>query len=189
LYYALDSRSQSPSTPVSRHDLVSFLQSQIAEQRKIDVATSTSAGVPTQTLTKEPTASENLQLVLLQDANRKVKKPPKGVKDSINPAKDKAGDLVHGFSNSLRQSFQQGLPIVAVDIPALAFNAMISDASAGWLTNEDAWKAVLAAMPHIPSARAAAIREAVFKNKEEGKRHVLLFHVQDERAFLFTLHS
>lgn len=168
--------------------MVPFLQSQIAEQRKIDVATSTSTGATAQALTKEPTAGEDLQLVLLQDANRKVKKPPKGVKDAMNPAKEKASDLVYGFSNSLRQSFQQGLPIVAVDIPALAFNAMINDANAGWLTNDESWKAVLAAMPHIPNARAAAIKESVLKKKEEGKRHVLLFHVHDERAFVFTLH-
>lgn len=167
--------------------MVPFLQSQIAEQRKLDVAISTSAGAPTPTLSKEPVAGQDLQLVLLQDSNRKVKKPPKGVKDATNPAKEKASEVVYGFNSSLRQSFQQGLPIVAVDIPALAFNAMISDANAGWLTNDDAWKAVLTAMPHIPNARAAAIKEAVLKNKEEGKRHVLLFHVHDERAFLFTL--
>lgn len=140
-------------------------------------------------MTKDLATGEDVQLVLLQDANRKVKKPPKGVKDAMNPAKEKASDLVYGFSKSLRQSFQQGLPIVAVDIPALAFNAMINDANATWLTSDDAWKAILAAMPDIPSARAAAIKEAVLKKKEEGKRHVILFHVHDERAFLFTLHS
>ena len=153
------------------------------------MATSASAGAPTPTLTKDSVAGQqDVQLVLLQDANRKVKKPPKGIKDATNPAKEKASDLVHGFNSSLRQSFQQGLPIVAVDIPALAFNAMTNDANAGWLTNDDAWKVVLAAMPHIPNARAVAIKEAVFKKKEEGKKHVLLLHVHDERAFLFTLH-
>lgn len=132
---------------------------------------------------------EDMQLVLLQDANRKLKKPPKGIKDALNPAKEKASDLARGVCDSLRQASVHGLPMVAVDVPALAFNAMISDASAAWLTNEEAWKAVLAAMPQIPSARASAIKEAVAKKKEEGKKHVVLFHVHDERAFFFTFNS
>ncbi|KAF8580136.1 Serine/threonine-protein kinase [Ramaria rubella] len=178
-------------TGVSRYDLVPFLLAQIAEQRKIDVpaSMSTLTGVTTQTLNKEITTGDNVQLILLQDSNRKLKKPPKGVKDAMNPAKEKASDLAYGLSQSLRQSFQQGLPIVAVDIPTLAFNAMTNDAYAGWLTHEDAWKAVLVAMPQIPSARAGAIRDAILRKKEEGKKHVLLFHIHDERTFLFTLHS
>ncbi|KAF8527423.1 hypothetical protein BU17DRAFT_81573 [Hysterangium stoloniferum] len=173
-------------TGVTRHDLVPFLLSQIADQRKIDIAASSITNVSSQTLSKEPTVGDDVQLILLQDANRKLKKPPKGIKDALNPAKEKASDLAYAFGSSLRQSIQQGLPIVAVDIPASAFNVMISDANAGWLTNEDAWRAVLSAMPQIPSARAAAIKEAVMKKKEEGKRHVLLFHLHDERAFLFN---
>lgn len=172
---------------VSRHDLVPFLLSQIAEQRKIDMDISAPANTASQPVINAPTIEEDVQLIFLQDIHRKIKKPPKGVKDALSPAKDKATDLIHGFSSSLRHTFQSGLPIVAVDIPAPAFNVMISDAEASWLVNDDAWRTVLSAMPQIPSGRAVAIKEALLKKKEEGKRHVLLFHVQDGRAFLFSL--
>ncbi|KIJ54354.1 hypothetical protein M422DRAFT_73814 [Sphaerobolus stellatus SS14] len=174
-------------TGVSRHELVSFLQSQIAEQRKIDVE-STPLCIPASPLTtvSTQTINEDVQLVLLQDVHRKLKKPPKGIKDALNPAKEKISDLVYTFSNSFRHTVQHGLPIIAVDIPSLAFNAMIADAEAGWLTNDEAWRTVLAAMPEIPSGRAVAIKDALLKKKEEGKRHVILFHVQDERAFVLN---
>ncbi|GJJ13244.1 hypothetical protein Clacol_007495 [Clathrus columnatus] len=176
-------------TGVSRTELVPFLLSQIAEQRKIDVASSSSNSGHSfvSTTAKEQTSNDDVQLVLLQDAHRKVKKPPKGVKDAMNPAKEKASDQVTSFNQSLRQSFNQGLPIVAADIPAGAFNAMISDANATWLANEEAWKMVLMAMPEIAPGRASAIRDAVAKKKEEGRRQLILFNLTDERAFIFNL--
>lgn len=172
---------------MTRHELVPFLLSQLAEQRKIDLDPSSSGVLSSPvTVMNPPPPNEDVQLVLLQDAHRKVKKPPKGVKDALNPAKEKISDLVYSFSDSLRQCFHHGLPIIAVDIPPAAFSVMISDAEAGWLTNDEAWRNVLATMPQIPSGRAVAIKEALLKKKEEGKRHVLLFHVQDERAFVFN---
>lgn len=141
------------------------------------------------TAAKEHMPSEDIQLILLQDAHRKVKKPPKGVKDSLNPAKEKAGDRVTTFSQSFRQSFSQGLPIVAVDIPSSAFNAMVNDANLTWLVNEEAWKTVLVAMPDIAPGRALAIREAVSKKKDEGRKYLILFNLNDERAFIFNLQT
>jgi len=176
-------------TGVSRHELVPYLLSQIAEQRKIDLDPSSSGFLSSPVTAVNvhiPPANEDVQLVLLQDAHRKVKKPPKGVKDALNPAKEKISDQVYSYSSSLRESMQHGLPIIAVDIPAAAFNAMISDSGAGWLTNEEAWRDILAAMPEIPSGRALGIKEALLKKKEEGKQHVLLFHIQNERAFVFN---
>lgn len=85
----------------------------------------------------------------------------------------------------VRSSIQSGMPTVAVDVPPNMFDAMVRNAS--WVTDEEAWKPLMAAFPPQTSAYAHQVREAVAKRKAEGHHYVLLFAVREERIQLLDL--
>ncbi len=85
----------------------------------------------------------------------------------------------------VRSSIQNGMPTIAVDVSPDVFDAMIKNSS--WVTDEEAWKPLAAAMPPQTSAYAHQIREAVAKRKTEGHHYVLLFAVREERVQLLQL--
>ncbi len=80
---------------------------------------------------------------------------------------------------------QSGIPTVAVDVPTTVFEEMIKNT--GWVTDEDAWKAIAASFPPQHSAYAHQVREAIIKRKSDGCKFLILFAVREERAFLLTL--
>ncbi|THH00815.1 hypothetical protein EW026_g1755 [Hermanssonia centrifuga] len=164
---------------VSRQELVAFLHQQIAEQKRMDASmsgaplvseSSHSFGAP-----KEVAGSVDVQLILPTDA----KKQRKQTKQMFL---DRAFEFGLELKNTASQS---GIPTVAVDVPTTVFEEMIKNT--GWVTDEDAWKAIATSFPPQHSAYAHQVREAIIKRKADGCKFLILFAVREERAFLLTL--
>ncbi|KAG2338792.1 hypothetical protein BDR05DRAFT_984599 [Suillus weaverae] len=162
---------------VSRQDLVGWLQHQIAEQKRVDLATSGSSAYP-DTLTvpvppKDASAPE-VQLILPVDA----KKQKKHVKQILlDRAYERAGHL--------KTAVQNGLPMLVVDVPNAVFDTLMKNAS--WITDEETWKGITASMPTVHMAYAQQIREAAAKRKAEGFPYLLLYATREERMQILTL--
>lgn len=78
------------------------------------------------------------------------------------------------------------LPMIAVDIPPVVFDAIArSDA---WVTDDDAWRAILSLVPSHQIAYALQVRDAVAKRRDEGgSEFVMLYAVKEERIALLNL--
>jgi len=164
---------------ISRAELVPWLQQQIAEQKKIDSSTSGVAAVPdlpvgSVALSKESGVSSEIQLLLPGETKKQLKR-----------SKQMFMDRAFDTASELKSSVQSGLPVIAVDVPSLVFEALVRDSS--WVTDEDAWKAILAGLPSQHSGYGNQIRDAVMKRKSEGRRFVLLFAVREERVQILDL--
>ncbi|KAG0696775.1 hypothetical protein DFH29DRAFT_949716 [Suillus ampliporus] len=162
---------------VSRQDLVGWLQHQIAEQKRIDLATSGSSAypdaLPVPVLSKDASASE-VQLLLPVD----TKKQRKHVKQILL-------DRAYEKAEHLKMAMQNGLPTLAVDVPNAVFDTLSKNAS--WITDEEAWKGIAASMPTVHMAYAQQIREAAAKRKAEGFPYLLLYATREERMQILTL--
>lgn len=75
--------------------------------------------------------------------------------------------------------------MIAIDTPANVFDALCRSSS--WVTDDEAWKAVVSLFPISSTGYAPQIREAISRRQAEGHRFVLLFAVRDERIHLFAL--
>lgn len=80
---------------------------------------------------------------------------------------------------------QSSVPVVAVDVSDSVFDQMTK--STAWLTDENAWKALVAYFPTSQSSYAHQIREAVLRRKADGCKFLILFAVKEERPFLIIL--
>jgi eukaryotic translation initiation factor 2-alpha kinase 4 len=78
------------------------------------------------------------------------------------------------------------MPILAVDVPTSLFDAMTK--SAGWITDDDAWRTIISSFAPTHSAYAAQVREAVGKRRSDGHPFLLLFAVREERIHLLSLY-
>ena len=74
---------------------------------------------------------------------------------------------------------------LAIDLPSNVFEELSKNAN--WITDEEAWKTILAPLPAQYVAYANQIREAVSRKKADGHKYLLLFAVKDERVSLLTL--
>ncbi|KAH7340654.1 kinase-like domain-containing protein [Rhizoctonia solani] len=159
---------------VARNDLVPWLEHHLAEQRKAEVIEGT---VPSGTEPALREAHQNSIHVLVPgEGHRKQRKQSKNI------FLEKAQEL----QNAVRETASTGIQILAVDVPAPAFNAMTSGTS--WLSDDDVWKTtVLTAFPKDQTAHAMHVREEFIAKKAEGHKLLLLLSVRDDRAFLFTL--
>lgn len=86
---------------------------------------------------------------------------------------------------SIKNSFQNGMPVLAVDVAPSHFDAMIK--SSAWLTDEEAWKVISAMFPPQLAGYGQTVREAALKRKAEGHSHILLYAVREERTQLLSL--
>ncbi|KAJ6593628.1 kinase-like domain-containing protein [Mycena capillaripes] len=186
-YPSIPADAVDPASPIlkgteyelTRQELVSWLQQQIAEQKRIDASTSgalrfSDLGTTHPVPSKEVAEASSVQLLLPVDA----KKQRKQVKQLFM-------DRAFETGLEIESGVQAGMPILAVDVLPAVFDAMIK--SAVWLTDEEVWKALAAAFPVQQWAYAQQVREAVVKRKAEGHRYILLFAVREERVQLLTL--
>ncbi|KAJ3566582.1 hypothetical protein NP233_g6910 [Leucocoprinus birnbaumii] len=164
---------------LSRQELVGWLQQQIAEQKRVDLATSAApvladsiSGGATQS--RDISIPSDVQLILPIDA----KKQRKSVKQLFL-------DRAFGTAMGVRSSMQSGMPTIAVDVPPDVFDSMIRLPK--WISDEEAWKPIASAFSPQTSVYANQIREAVVKRKAEGHSYILLFAVRDERVQLLDL--
>ncbi|KZT06721.1 Serine/threonine-protein kinase [Laetiporus sulphureus 93-53] len=163
---------------VTRQELVPFLYQQLMEQKRIDLSIS---GVSTVTeaplcvsASREATSGSDVQLVLPGDTKKKNKH-----------TKQMFLDRAFDASLQVKNAAMSGMPTLAVDVPPSVFEEMTKNT--GWITDEDAWKAILANFPAQHTVYAHQVKEAVIKRKMDGHKFILLFSVRDERMFLLNL--
>ncbi|KAG5719281.1 Serine/threonine-protein kinase gcn2 [Termitomyces sp. T112] len=166
-------------TDLTRQELVGWLQHEIAEQKRIDLATS---GAPivsdssSQLLpTKDLAISSNVQLLL----------PPADIKKQRKYVKQLFYDRAFEAGAELRSAFQTGLPTLAVDVLPAVFDAMTGNSA--WIAEEDPWKSIVSMFPSSYTTYAHQVREAILKRKAEGHRYMLLFAVREDRVQLLNL--
>ncbi|KAG8745969.1 hypothetical protein FRC10_006532 [Ceratobasidium sp. 414] len=163
-------------TEVGRNELVGWLEHRLAEQRRAEAVEGTG---PTSLV--EPggagrdTLQDSIHVLVPGEGHRKQRKQSKNI------FLEKAQDL----QNAVREASSAGIQVLAADIPPTAFNAMTSGTA--WLSDEDAWKTVLAAFPKDQTSHAVQVREEFVKKKAQGHKLLLLLSVRDDRVFLFTL--
>lgn len=180
---------------VARHNLVPWLQERIAEQKRIDSATS---GVerPLQDTAQPSTTSphaRDVQLLLPGD----LKKGKAGPKQMFSDRGwsgsysrwDEWIDVRLAFQTSvqIKQAVQSGLPTLAVDVPMLAFETMAKNAAWTKDDEQEAWKSVLASLPAQQAGYAYQIKDAIAKRRDDGCKFILLFAVRGERVCLLDL--
>ncbi|KAF8959858.1 kinase-like domain-containing protein [Flammula alnicola] len=162
---------------LSKQELVSWLQHQIADQKRVDATTSgapvlteTSAHLP---VIKDTAVNPQVQLVLPDP-----KKQRKNVKQLFE---DKAFEKALAVKNC----FQNGMPVLAVDVTSAHFDAMTK--SSAWITDEEAWKPIAAMFPAQHAGYAQQVRDAALKRKSEGNAYILMFAVREDRAQLLAM--
>lgn len=162
---------------MSKQELVSWLQQQITEQKRVDLTTS-GAPILNETpvhhpVTKDPAVNPHIHVVL-HDA----KKQRKNVKQLFE---DKAFEK----SLAIKTCFQNGMSVLAVDVSPALFDAMTKNAA--WITDDDAWKPIASMFPAAQPGYAHQIRETASRRKAEGHPYILLFAVKEDRAQLLNL--
>ncbi|KDQ55382.1 hypothetical protein JAAARDRAFT_37399 [Jaapia argillacea MUCL 33604] len=167
---------------VARQDLVSWLQQQISEQKRVDASTSGVAIVAENpqvipnVITRESSNTPDVQLLLPGDTKKQRKQ-----------AKQLFTDRAFSAGDQIKSAFQSGMCVVAVDVPPTVFDAMVAARNSAWVSDEEAWRQILNGFPSGHSLYAHQVRDAVSRKKGDGHRFVLLFSVRDERAQLLTL--
>ncbi|KAH9487410.1 eIF-2-alpha kinase GCN2 [Psilocybe cubensis] len=162
---------------LSRQELVSWLQHQIADQKRVDAATSGATTLPESApnlpVIKDTAVVPDVQLVLPDP-----KKQRKQMKQLF---------LEKAFEKALaiKNSFQNGMPVLVVDVSPAHFDAMIR--SSAWVTDEEAWKVIWAMFPPQHSGYAQTVREAAIKRKSEGHSYILLYGIREDRTQLLSL--
>jgi translation initiation factor 2-alpha kinase 4 len=73
------------------------------------------------------------------------------------------------------------MPIFAVDIPPSIFDALAR--SSAWVTDDDAWRGILAGFPTANDAYLHQLREAAAKRKG----YILLYALREDRVQLLAL--
>lgn len=163
---------------VSRVEIVSWLRQEIEEQKRIDMA---KAGAPAVSA-KYATTSSKPPTSLVQSVlpSTDSKKPRKSGKHLISA--DRAFDT----AEKIRKTFAkpEGMPTVVVDVPTNVYDAMTR--SSAWLTDEEAWRALLVLFPG-PTVYPSQIRETLLAKKEEGYPFVMLFASREHRMQLVQL--
>lgn len=78
-----------------------------------------------------------------------------------------------------------GVPVIAVDVPPVTFEQLTKNCN--WVTDDDAWKPILATFPTQHTQYALQLRDAVAKRKEDGLEFAMLFAVREEKPSLLVL--
>jgi translation initiation factor 2-alpha kinase 4 len=103
---------------------------------------------------------------------------------SIDDHKLTSGCAAFETAANLKSSVQAGLQVLAVDVPSQVFDALIKDA--GWVTDDEAWRAIAATFPVGQSAYAQQCRESASKRRADGHAFLLLVAVREERVGLIA---
>jgi len=168
---------------VSKADLISWLQHEIGEQKRIDAmtactpASSRLGALGASQITRSSAiapGSSDVQLCLPQE----TKKQRRQVKQMFL-------DRAYDVSSDLKTTFQTpgGMPVVALDISSPLFDALSRNAA--WLTDEETWKGLVGEFSS--AGYAQQVRETVAKKKSEGSSWILLVGVKEERVGLLSL--
>ena len=162
---------------MSRQELVGWLQHQIADQKRVDATTSGAQNLhetaPSLQVMKDTAVIPEVHLVLPDQ--KKQRKPVRQL--FLDKAFEKAV--------AIKTSFQNGMPVLAVDVTPTQFEAMTRTSS--WIMEEEAWKSLSALFQPPQMNYALTVREAAIKRKAEGHSYILLFAVREDRAQLLSI--
>ncbi|EGN94241.1 hypothetical protein SERLA73DRAFT_126224 [Serpula lacrymans var. lacrymans S7.3] len=154
---------------VSRAELVSWLQHEILEQKRVD--SSTSGALITPDATSGVLASKDVSL------------PP--AVQLILPVKQIFLDRAYEKATQLKVAVHNGIPMLVIDVPTATVDSLVKSSS--WITDEEAWRSIAASVPSLHSAYAHQVREAAAKRKAEGHSFLLLYAVREDRCQLMNL--
>lgn len=80
------------------------------------------------------------------------------------------------------------MPVLAIDVPVSAWDAMTRSGSKSWVTDDKTWQStILPSFDTQESAYAQQIREAAAKKKSDGCPFMLLHLVKENKAQLLVL--
>jgi eukaryotic translation initiation factor 2-alpha kinase 4 len=162
---------------VSRQELVGWLQHQIADQKRLDATTSGAQNVletpPNFPVIKDTAVIPEVHLVLPDQ--KKQRKPVRQI--FLDKAFEKAV--------AIKTSFQNGMPVLVVDVTPTQFEVMTRSSS--WIIEEEAWKSLSALFQPSQMTYALTVREGAIKRKAEGHSYILLFAVREDRAQLLSI--
>ncbi|KDR70022.1 hypothetical protein GALMADRAFT_255390 [Galerina marginata CBS 339.88] len=162
---------------LSRQELVSWLQHQIADQKRVDATTS---GTPTL-----PETSANLPVIkdtaIVPDVQLVLPDPKKQRKQVKQIFLEKAFEK----ALTIKNAFQNGMPVVAVDVSPAHFDVMTK--TSAWISDEEAWKPISSMFPPQHAGYGQTVRDAALKRKVEGHSYIILYAVREDRAQLLAL--
>ena len=162
---------------MSRQELVGWLQHQIADQKRVDAATSGAQNLletgPNFPVMKDTAVIPEVHLVLPDQ--KKQRKPVRQI--FLDKAFEKA--------IAIKTSFQNGMPVLVVDVTPVQFEAMTRTST--WITEEEAWKSLSALFQQSQMNYALTVRDAAVKRKAEGHAYILLYAVREVRAQLLSI--
>ena len=94
--------------------------------------------------------------------------------------------IAFDFGASLRDAVtQNNIPTIGIDVPPNVFSEMKK--STDWLTDDDAFKILVASFPTPQTAYASQIREAIMKRKAAGVMFVIIYAIREEQGFVLKL--
>jgi translation initiation factor 2-alpha kinase 4 len=162
---------------LSRQELVGWLQHQIADQKRLDATTSGAQNI-LDTASNFPVMKDT---AVIPDVHLVLPDPKKQRKTVRQIFLDKAFEK----AVAIKTSFQNGMPVLVVDLTPAQFEAMTRSSS--WIVEEEAWKSLSALFQQSQMNYALTIREAAIKRKAEGHSYILLFAVREDRAQLLSI--
>ncbi|KAJ8457370.1 hypothetical protein ONZ45_g18339 [Pleurotus djamor] len=166
---------------VTRLDLVPWLHQQIAEQKRADLATSGARAFSDFTQNpapiKDAASSSDLHMLLPGDAKK------------MKSVKNMYIDRAFETGVQIKNSFQNGMPMLGVDVPPHTFDAMTR--SSTWITDDEAWKPIVTEFSASGAGYSYSyiqqIREQVRQRKAEAHPFLMLYSARDERVQLVKL--
>ncbi|KAG8986074.1 hypothetical protein FRB94_003136, partial [Tulasnella sp. JGI-2019a] len=204
-FYKIKSLLKNTENEVAPLDLVPWLTSQIADQKRLDQTTAGSAGATlsssvstsNQTVSRDTVnTGPDVQVVMSGDVH--------GKKFQKHKQKMQFAEKAYAVESDIRQSVSSGLPVISVELSGKALE--ILTASNGWVTSDAALKALLSDhREDLPHATVHTLRDLLLKKRtEEGTSEPLfkkrseelgggygkmvgLMSVREDRVFLFKL--
>lgn len=181
---------------ILRQDLVPWLQHQIAEQKKSEASASGISHILSESHALSPSTSNASSLIRdAYSANADVQVLLPGdtstgtMKKQRRQTKQLFLDRAYEMRTRLKNALQTpgALPMLAVDVPPAVFDVL--GRSDAWVTDDDAWRAVLGLVPAQHVSYAQQVREAVAKRRADGAGFLMLFAVREERLALLTMNT
>jgi eukaryotic translation initiation factor 2-alpha kinase 4 len=189
----------STSCSVTRQELIGWLQHEITEQKRIDASTS-GAPVFANSLqssfpAKDVSMPSDVILLLPSDSKKQRKQVKQLFQDrgqitlfggiwKLTPSALAFETGAQIKAAQIKSALQAGMPILAIDVPPNAFDAMSKDST--WVTDDEAWKAILSNFPSSHNTYAHQIRDAASKRKVDHQ-FLLLYAVREEIVRLLTM--
>jgi translation initiation factor 2-alpha kinase 4 len=193
-------------------DLVAWLQHQIAEQKRVDLALGGGTGAPAATVATSGIIGDHgssvsggsiggIQVIVAGGERGEQRKTQRHKlktafheKGEFNPRNLSFGETyysrsaAHLLESDLKSALQSNqCPTIAVDLPSTVLSTL-ANANPAWVTNDDTWKTITNEQKdNALQGLLLQVREVVSRKKLEGAKWTLLISVKDERVYVLKL--